>query len=64
MKFTIDQSGATTSAGDAGSDLPDSGVVSCVVRGFSNLSFPQPEGGIVLVNYPIIFSPGTKPAKK
>ena len=34
------------------------GVVQCVVRGFGNLSFPQPEGGIVTVVYPIIFSPG------
>jgi hypothetical protein len=31
-------------------------VVSCVVRGFGNLSFPPPEGGIVTVQYPISFS--------
>ena len=43
---------------DGGSDLPDQGVVGCVVRGFGNLSFPQPEGGIVTVVYPIIFNPG------
>ena len=30
----------------------------CVVRGFGNLSFPQPEGGIVTVVYPIMFNPG------
>ena len=45
-------------ASDGGSELPDQGVVSCVVRGFGNLSFPQPEGGIVTVVYPIIFNPG------
>ena len=31
---------------------------SCVVRGFYGLSFPQPEGGIVTVVYPIMFNPG------
>ncbi len=29
-----------------------------VVRGFGNLSFPQPEGGMVTVIYPIMFNPG------
>jgi hypothetical protein len=38
--------------------MPDGGVVSCVVRAFYGLSFPQPEGGIVTVVYPIMFSPG------
>ena len=58
VRFVIDRSGAVSSASDGGSDLPDRGVVSCVVRGFGNLSFPQPEGGIVTVVYPIHFSPG------
>ena len=58
VKFVIDRSGAVSTASDGGSDLPDQGVVGCVVRGFGNLSFPQPEGGIVTVVYPIIFSPG------
>jgi hypothetical protein len=58
VKFVIDRSGAVATSQDGGSELPDQGVVSCVVRGFSNLSFPQPEGGIVTVVYPITFSPG------
>jgi FHA domain len=58
VRFAIDRSGAVSTAGDGGSDLPDQGVVQCVVRGFNNLSFPQPEGGVVTVVYPIIFSPG------
>jgi len=58
VKFVIDRSGAVTTSSDGGSDLPDQGVVGCVVRGFGNLSFPQPEGGIVTVVYPIIFNPG------
>ena len=58
VKFIIDRAGAVTMASDGGSELPDTGVVQCVVRGFSNLSFPAPEGGVVQVAYPIIFSPG------
>ena len=57
-KFIIDRTGAVSTSSDGGSDLPDHAVTSCVVRSFSGLSFPQPEGGIVTVNYPIIFSPG------
>jgi hypothetical protein len=58
VKFVIDRTGSVSTASDGGSDLPDQAVVSCVVRGFGNLSFPQPEGGIVTVVYPIIFNPG------
>jgi hypothetical protein len=59
VKFVIGRDGAVSSTSDGGSDLPDQSVVSCVVRGFGNLSFPQPEGGIVVVTYPIIFKPGS-----
>ena len=58
VKFVIDRSGAVGMTADGGSDIPDSGVVQCVVRGFGNLSFPQPEGGMVTVVYPILFDPG------
>ncbi len=58
VKFVIDRSGAVDSAQDGGSDLPDRAVVSCVTRGFGNLSFPAPESGIVSVVYPIAFFPG------
>ena len=58
IKFVIDRSGAVSTAQDGGSEIPDQTVVQCVVRGFTNLSFPQPEGGIVTVVYPIIFAPG------
>ena len=57
-RFVIDRSGAVSSVANGGSDLPDSGVVSCVLSAFYGLSFPAPEGGIVTVVYPIAFSPG------
>ena len=58
VKFAIDRTGAVAMSQDGGSELPDCSVVECVVRGFSNLSFPAPDGGIVTVVYPILFSPG------
>ena len=57
VKLVIDPSGAVKSANDGGSSLPDAGVVACVVKGFSNLSFPSPESGMVTVTYPIVFTP-------
>jgi hypothetical protein len=57
VRFVIGSDGRVTNVGNGGSDMPDGGVVSCVVRGFYGLSFPQPEGGIVTVTYPIMFSP-------
>jgi len=58
VKFTIDKSGSVGSASDGGSELPDATVVACIVRGFGNLSFPQPDGGTVTVVYPVILNPG------
>lgn len=57
-RFVIGRDGAVSSVADGGSTLPDPAVVSCVVRAFYGLAFPQPEGGIVTVTYPIAFSPG------
>ncbi len=58
VKFIIDRQGAVSLASDGGSDLPDQAVIGCVVRGFQNLSFPEPKGGVVKVTYPIVFTPG------
>jgi hypothetical protein len=52
-KFVIDRTGAVTMASDAGSSFPDREVIACVLRGFQSLSFPEPEGGIVAVVYPL-----------
>lgn len=58
MGFIIGRDGAVSSVQSAGSDVPDPAVVSCVVQAFYGLSFPQPEGGVVKVTYPIMLSPG------
>jgi hypothetical protein len=57
VRFVIGRDGQVSNVGGGG-DLPDGAVVSCVTRAFYGLSFPQPDGGIVTVSYPIAFSPG------
>ena len=57
VKFVIDMHGKVTSAVDAGSDLPDTKTIACVVGVFGKLAFPEPEGGgIVTVVYPIVLA--------
>jgi hypothetical protein len=58
VRFLISRDGSVSTASNGSSTLPDSGVVSCVVRAFYGLSFPKPENGTVQVRYPILFSPG------
>lgn len=58
VRFVIGRDGAVMSASNGGSDLPDAGVVSCVVAGFRSLQFPQgDDASIATVVYPIVFSP-------
>jgi hypothetical protein len=58
VKLVIDREGQVSKPSDDGSDLRDAPLVACVVRGFSNMSFPQPEHGEVTVKYTILFSAG------
>ena len=61
VRFVIGRDGGVMSSANGGSDLPDAGVVSCVVSAFRGLQFPQSEeGGAVTVTYPIMFSPAGK----
>jgi len=57
VKFVVGPDGSVEQAQDAGSALPDSAVVNCVVRNFQVLTFPAPEGGKVTVTYPLVFAP-------
>ncbi|MFO0591247.1 MAG: AgmX/PglI C-terminal domain-containing protein [Polyangiaceae bacterium] len=58
IRFVIDANGSVTTSANGGSDLSDASVVSCVVAAVRGLTFPQPEGGVVTVVYPINFAPG------
>ena len=57
-RFVIDRNGAVSMSQDGGSDLPNQQVVQCIVRSFQSLSFPEPQGGMVTVTYPITLTPG------
>lgn len=56
VRFIIGRDGAVTNVSAMGG-FPDSQVQSCVQSAFYGLSFPAPEGGVVQVTYPLIFSP-------
>jgi hypothetical protein len=59
VRFVIGLDGRVSGVSDEGSDMPDREVLRCVLDGFRLLEFPRPDGGIVKVVYPIIFSPGS-----
>jgi hypothetical protein len=57
-RFLIGANGLVTTAQNAGSDLPDPAVVSCVVAAFGTLQFPEPpDEAVVAVTYPVVFTP-------
>ncbi len=58
-RFVISESGDVSGARpDVTTNLSSPEVVACIVAVFKSLKFPQPEGGIVTVVYPLNFSPG------
>lgn len=58
VRFVIERDGSVGTVKDQGSTIGDPEVISCVLRAYEKLSFPDPDGGIVTVVYPIEFSPG------
>ncbi|MFO0613279.1 MAG: AgmX/PglI C-terminal domain-containing protein [Polyangiaceae bacterium] len=56
VALTVSPDGSVRSATDAGSSLPDPGVVSCIVRNFASLNFPAAEG-VGHIVYPLSLSP-------
>lgn len=57
VRFVIGRDGNVITAANGGNNLPDGGVVSCYVQRFSSLRFPQPDGGHVVVTYPVMLTP-------
>lgn len=57
MRFVIGRDGVAGEPGNGGSDLPDASVVQCVLKSAAGLTFPPPEGGIVTVVAPFMFTP-------
>ena len=58
VRFVIERSGEVGAvSSDAGSTMPDQLVTACLLQAFRRLVFPEPNGGIVTVVYPIALSP-------
>jgi hypothetical protein len=56
--FTIARDGSITDVRDAGSKLPDRGMIDCLRTAYSDLNFPQPtDGEVVNVVMPMFFCP-------
>jgi hypothetical protein len=55
VRFIIDMTGAVESASLSGGSMSDGQVSGCVLGVYRTLSFPEPEGGKVMVTYPIDF---------
>jgi hypothetical protein len=59
VRFVINKDGAVSGVSLVkDTTMPDANVSACVTRAFTSLSFSQPNGtGVVIVTYPILFSP-------
>ncbi len=57
VRLVVLGDGSVKEARNGGSDLPDPAVVDCVVGVFQRALFPKPEGGIVTIVVPLLFSP-------
>ena len=60
--FVIAKSGAVVDASGGDSDLPDAGMVACVIHEFAGLHFPAPSEGEVHVTFPLRFFPPARNA--
>lgn len=59
IKFAISKDGSVFNVEVKRTSMNDAEFESCVVREFQAMVFPEPwNGGIVIVSYPFIFSPG------
>ena len=59
VKFVISKTGSVSKAETKTSTMGNPTVESCIADRFLHFQFPEPKGGgIVIVSYPFIFSPG------
>jgi hypothetical protein len=57
-RFLIDAHGRVSMAHIAGNELTDCEVTACMIEELKKCVFPEPEGGVVTVVYPLVFEPG------
>jgi outer membrane biosynthesis protein TonB len=56
VKFIIGPSGVVRAAVVAESDLADATTEQCIASAVQRWTFPAPNGGLVVVNYPFVLS--------
>lgn len=56
LEWTIDQTGSVSDVSTKTSTIKNNDVVSCLLDVIRGLKFPKPEGGVVIVSYPILFN--------
>lgn len=64
LHFVVNAVGSVSAMDEPRATLPDSGVVACVKRVIGELSFPQPDGGVVAVDYALDFQPSGRLAPR
>jgi len=57
MRFFIEVDGSVSEVQPTCTTLPDPITVKCMADRFAKYQFPKPEGGVVSVTYPIMFTP-------
>lgn len=58
IRFVIERDGKVSSTRVADCTLPDCEVARCVRDELKSLTFPEPEGGVVSLVYPLMLEPG------
>lgn len=53
FRFAIEQDGQVSQLQVSDNALPDCRVVACIRSRFAHIQFPPPDGGIVMVQYPV-----------
>jgi len=58
VRWTIDTEGAVSAASASADTIGDGETSNCVMRHIRRMRFEKPEGGICVVQWPFVFSPG------
>ncbi|MBL8783887.1 MAG: energy transducer TonB [Deltaproteobacteria bacterium] len=58
VRWTIDTEGAVSDANATNDSMGDSETTNCLLRTVRRMRFEKPEGGVCVVQWPFVFSPG------
>ncbi len=58
IRWTIDTEGNVSAANSTSDSMGDSETTNCLLRTIRRMKFEKPEGGVCVVQWPFVFSPG------